>query len=155
MIIVMISIIILSNDFIKGGGPQFDCISFLFINSELSTSWTDGDNFLHHHIILFHFNSHSRLTGPKWDSRPRGIRGLRRAWVLGVHFRDASAHQTWLCKRTSYSVTLEENPTSLKKAQLYELNELKWTWHQRQLQEQAWFYSVEVWHCLPVTSGTP
>ena len=37
--------------------------------------------------------------GPKWDSRPRGIQGLRHARLVEVRLRDASAHQTWLNQR--------------------------------------------------------
>ena len=71
---------------------------------------------------------------------------------------DASALQTWLCKRTSDDVTLKEDPTSLKKARLESTyqeeldigqtvcqgrgnrsNEIPWTWHQEQLKERAAF----------------
>ena len=37
---------------------------------------------------------------------------LRLARTVEVRFRDASAHQTWLCKRTSNGVTPEEDSTS-------------------------------------------
>ena len=87
-----------------------------------------------------------------------GHGGLRRAQKVEVRFRDASVHQTCLCKRTSDGVTPEEDPTSLKKAKLESAtregpdigptvcqgrgnrsNEIPWTWHQGQLQEQAGF----------------
>ena len=76
-----------------------------------------------------------------------------------IRFQDASAHQTCLCKQTSDGVTLEEDPTSIKKAKLELVrregttvcqghgnhsNETPWTWQQGQLQEQAGFLSVEV-----------
>ena len=48
----------------------------------------------------------------------RDMGGLRRAWVVEVSFRDASAHQTWLCKRTSDGVIPEEDPTSIKRVNL-------------------------------------
>ena len=47
-----------------------------------------------------------------------GLGGLRRARTVVVRFRDASVHQTCLCKQTSDGVTPEEDPTSLKKAKL-------------------------------------
>ena len=47
-----------------------------------------------------------------------GYEGLRRAWSVDVRFRDASVHETCLCKRTSDGVTTEEDPTSLNKANL-------------------------------------
>ena len=50
--------------------------------------------------------------------RLNGIRGFTTCAVVEVCFRDASAHQTCLCKRISAGVTLEEDPTSLKKAKL-------------------------------------
>ena len=74
---------------------------------------------------------------------------LSRAETVGVHFRDASAHQTCLCKGTSNGLTPEED--SLKKAKLESANgkgqlsaraagtKLPWTWHQGQLKEWTGF----------------
>ena len=53
------------------------------------------------------------LQGEITDQAGQG--GLRRALTVEVRFRDASAQQTSLCKRTSEGVTPEEDPTSLKK----------------------------------------
>ena len=104
--------------------------------------------------------SHSCLTSPRSDSRPSGTRVVyaMNERTVEVRFRDASAHQTCLCKRPSDGVTLEEESTSLNKAKL-ELatregpdigptvcqsrgnrsNEIPWTWHQEQLKEWAEF----------------
>ena len=41
--------------------------------------------------------------------------GLRRARTVEVRFRDSSAYQKCLCKRTRDGVTPEKGPTSLKK----------------------------------------
>ena len=41
--------------------------------------------------------------------------GLRHVRVVEVLFRDASVHQTWLCKRTRDAVTPKDDPTSIKK----------------------------------------
>ena len=76
-----------------------------------------------------------------------GHGGLRCARKVEIHFRDASAHQTWPCKWTRDSETLEENPTCLKKAKLETVyqdlgnrsKEIPWTWHQRQLKERVGF----------------
>ena len=81
------------------------------------------------------------------------------ARTVEVRFRDASAHQTCLCKRIS-DVSPEENPTSLKNAKLKSAtgegpdigptvyqgcwnrsNEIPRNWHQGQLKEQAGFFS--------------
>ena len=91
------------------------------------------------------------------DARPSGTRGLRRGRTVGVRFRDASAHQTLLCMRTSYSVTPEEDPTTLKNSKLESatreepdigpeprepLKRDTRTWHQGQLQEENEYIGV-------------
>ena len=82
--------------------------------------------------------------------------GLRHAWTVEVRCRDASAHQTCLCKRTSDGITPEEDSTSSKKAKLESQswpdigptlcqghgnrsNDIPWAWHQGQLKERAGF----------------
>ena len=87
-----------------------------------------------------------------------GHGGLRSVRTVEFRFRNASAHQTCLCKQTRDGVTPEEDPDSLKRAKLESThkegpdtgpivcqdrgnrsNEIPWTWHQGHLKEQAGF----------------
>ena len=92
-----------------------------------------------------------RCEIPDWEGR--GC--LRRARMVKVYFRDASAHQTWLCKRTRWRRNFGRGPHLFKKLSC----SLHW---ERQLSVRAagtiqttstkgngrsgWaFYSVIVW----------
>ena len=52
-----------------------------------------------------------------------GHGGFTRSRTVEVRFWDSSAHQTCLCKRTRDGVTVQEDPTSIKR--------LSWSQHTR------------------------
>ena len=56
-----------------------------------------------------------RLASHDQISDQAGHGGLRHVQTVEFRFQDASARQTSQCKRTTYAVTPEENPTSLKR----------------------------------------
>ena len=70
-------------------------------------------------FYFFNFWGYAGRASHAWQAQgeipdQKGHGGLRRE--VEFHFWDASAHQTWLCKRAWDGATPEEDPNSLKKS---------------------------------------